>query len=151
MTVRIQSRFARVAAIAAASIAAGPSMAEPLTTGALTDWLARYEHAWEARSPEAAAALFTEHATYREMPFDAPFTGRDAIRDYWRSVTSDQREVDFTSDVLSVSGNVGVAHWAATFTQPSTGKRVALDGIFVLAFAADGRCESLREWWHSKE
>lgn len=151
MIARMPSRIARLAALYAAAATAGSAAADSLTARALTDWLARYERAWETRNADAAASLFTEHATYRETPFAAPFDGRAAIRDYWTNVTADQRDVDFMADVVSVSDNVGVAHWAATFSQPSTGKQVALDGVFVLAFAADGRCESLREWWHAKE
>ena len=43
----------------------------------------------------------------------------------------------------------GVAHWSAVFKLESTGKRVALDGVFVLTFNAAGQCTLLREWWQA--
>jgi hypothetical protein len=82
------------------------------------------------------------------MPFDAPKAGRSGIRDYWATVTADQRNVHFESQVLAVDGQTGVAHWSASLTAASGGVRVELDGAFVLTFDDDGLCSELREWWH---
>ena len=103
-----------------------------------------------ARDAAAAGALFTADATYHEMPFDPVKQGRAAIQDYWKTVTADQRDIQFESKVIAVNGNTGVAHWKATFKAQSTGATIALDGVFVLEFAASGQCKSLREWWHVK-
>jgi hypothetical protein len=124
--------------------------ARPLTPAVLEDWLARYEEAWEHRDPARAAALFTENAAYHEMPFDAPKAGRSGIRDYWATVTADQRDVDFSSSVVAVSGRTGIARWAAKLKSASSGMHVALDGVFVLTFDDSGLCSELREWWHVK-
>jgi hypothetical protein len=127
----------------------GASMAtHTLTAAALEAWLARYEQAWERRDPDLAAALFTESAPYHETPFDAPKAGSSGVREYWTTVTADQRDVDFKSKVVAVAGNTGVARWSATFRSAASGARIELDGVFVLAFAEDGRCSELREWWH---
>ena len=119
-----------------------------LTAAALEAWLARYEEAWEQRDPAQAAALFTADAAYHEMPFDAPKAGRAGIRDYWATVTADQRNVDFKSQVVAVNGQTGVARWSASLTSASSGTRVELDGVFVLTFDDSGLCSELREWWH---
>jgi uncharacterized protein (TIGR02246 family) len=136
--------------LAAAPLAlqAGQASAELLTTAALEQWLAGYERAWETRDAARAAELFTPNASYHEMPFEAPKAGRAGIREYWSSVTADQRDIDFKSQVIGVNGQTGVAHWSATFTAVSTGARVELDGVFVLTFDASGHCSELREWWH---
>lgn len=122
--------------------------AQELTAASLEAWLARYEQAWEQRDPAQAAALFTENAPYHEMPFDAPKAGRAGIRDYWATVTADQRDVDFKSQVVAVNGRTGVARWSASLNSASSGVRVELDGVFVLQFDASGLCSELREWWH---
>ena len=126
----------------------GQASAQPLTTAALEKWLAGYERAWESRDAARAAELFTPNASYHEMPFEAPKAGQAGIREYWSSVTADQRDIDFKSQVIGVNGQTGVAHWSATFTAASTGARVELDGVFVLTFDENGRCSELREWWH---
>ena len=122
--------------------------AQELTIAALQAWLTRYGQAWEQRDPAQAAALFTENAPYHEMPFDAPKAGRAGIRDYWTTVTADQRDVDFKSQVVAVNGRTGVARWSASLKSASSGARVELDGVFVLQFDASGLCSELREWWH---
>ena len=56
----------------------------------------------------------------------------------------------FESQVITISGKTGVAHWQATFRVASTGATLALDGVFVLEFDGSGQCKSLREWWRLK-
>ena len=126
------------------------AQAKTLDGAALESWLKAYGSAWQARDPLAAGRLFSADASYQEMPFDAAKQGRAAIQDYWKTVTADQREIQFESKVIAVNGNTGVAHWKATFKLQSTGATIALDGVFVLEFAASGECRSLREWWHVK-
>jgi hypothetical protein len=139
-----------ILAAALLSLHAPAASAETLNAAALEKWLAGYERAWEQRDPARAAELFTANAAYHEMPFEAPKAGQAGIREYWASVTADQRDIDFKSQVISVTGQTGVAHWSATLTAPSSGARVELDGVFVLTFDANGRCSELREWWHVK-
>ena len=128
-------------------LSGGSVSAQELSTASLESWLARYEQAWEQRDPAQAAALFTENAPYHELPFDAPKAGRAGIRDYWATVTADQRNVDFKSQVVAVNGQTGVARWSASLTSAASGARVELDGVFILRF--DGNlCSELREWWH---
>lgn len=119
-----------------------------LTRDQVSAWLKGYEEAWETLDADKAAALFTEDATYREDPYADPHQSRQGIHEYWTTVTSDQQNVDFTYEVLSVSGNTGIAHWHSEFTQKSSGSGIVLDGIFVLEFTPDGLCQSLKEWWH---
>lgn len=134
-----------------AALALGSATAfaqEPLTQAALERWLAGYEAAWEERDAAAAAALFTADAEYHETPYSEPFRGREGIAAYWSGVTADQRDVDFRSRVIAVSGNVGIAQWTATFVNAPSGTPVELDGVFVLEFSsAGGLVRALREWW----
>lgn len=140
--------LAAIVVVVAATTYAGEAQA--LTVESLEQWLASYGEAWESRSARKAGKIFTDDATYRESPYDAPFVGKQAIKDYWAGVTKDQKDIDFTSKVLAVSGDTGIAHWHAEFTQASSGAKVALDGIFVLEFAENGLCKKLEEWWHFK-
>jgi len=126
------------------------AQARALDDASLQAWLQKYAAAWESRDAAAAGLLFTADASYHEMPFDPPKQGRAAIQDYWKTVTADQRDIQFESKIVAVNGNTGVAHWKATFKVQSTGATIALDGVFVLEFDASGQCKSLREWWHVK-
>lgn len=117
----------------------------------LERWLERYGRAWIERDPVAAAALFTGDARYYETPFDPPLAGRAAIRAYWEDVPGSQRDISFTSRAIAVVGATAVAAWRAAFTRVPSGRRVELDGVFVLAFDEAGACCELREWWHRRE
>ncbi len=122
-----------------------------MTETQLQEWLDAYGRAWESRDPDAAAALFTEDVEYYETPFGEPARGRTGVRDYWATATANQRDVVFRHQTLAVTPELGVARWNAGITRAGSGIRVRLDGIFVLAFAADGLCCELREWWHRSE
>lgn len=68
------------------------------------DWLEGYRAAWEERDPDAAAALFTDDASYREQPYHEPFLGKAGVRDYWASVTATQADVKFRYGTPVVEG-----------------------------------------------
>ena len=109
------------------------------------DWLERYRRAWIDRDAEAASRLFTEDATYREHPFQAPFVGRAGIRDYWARVTASQKSVELRYGQPVVDGNrVAVEWWANLETNDGP---ITLAGEFLLRFAANGDCRELREYW----
>jgi uncharacterized protein (TIGR02246 family) len=110
-------------------------------------WLNGYEAAWETRDADAAAALFSEDAQYYETPWSEPFIGRQGIGNYWSGVTADQRNVDFSYEIISVNGSIAVARWTAQFELASNGATLALDGVFILEFSARDVVSELREWW----
>lgn len=128
-------------------LATSTASAETVSEASVVEWLAAYGQAWEARDADAAAALFTENATYQENPFEEPFNGRAGIHEYWSNVTADQRDVSFSSDVVTVFERSAVAHWSAEFVSASSGATVRLDGVFVLDFDEGNLCSRLREWW----
>ncbi len=115
------------------------------------NWLDAYGKAWESRDPQAAARLFTDDAPYYETPFDEPARAREGISEYWAGATGSQRDVSFSSEVLAVTEDRGIARWKVDFTRISSDAPVKLDGIFLVEMNSDGLCTEFREWWHSKK
>lgn len=113
------------------------------------NWLEGYRVAWESRDPEAAAALFTEDASYREEPYAEPFHGRDGVRDYWTRVTATQEDVEFRYGDAIVDGHRAAVEWWVTMR--NGGAEVTLAGEFWLTFDESGLCRELREYWHFSE
>lgn len=109
------------------------------------DWLERYRAAWIERDADAAGRLFTEDALYREQPFEAPFAGRAAIRDYWSRVTASQTKVELRYGTAIVDGGRLAVEWWANLE--TTGGPITLAGEFLLRFADSGECRELREYW----
>ena len=119
--------------------------------GSFKRWLDLYGRAWIDQDPNAAAALYTDDATYQVTPFSEPLRGRDAIYGYWGSVAKTEKEIQFNYEVLAVTAENGIARWWASFLIVPLGLETRLDGIFVVSLDSDGRCLSLREWWHKQQ
>lgn len=114
--------------------------------GVVESWLEAYRVAWETRDPDAAAALFTEDATYLEEPYGEPFLGRDGVRDYWARVTATQSDVEFRTGTPIADGHRAAVEWWVTLR--NGGADVTLAGEFWLEFDDAGLCRTLREYWH---
>ena len=112
-------------------------------------WLDAYGRAWEAQDPEAAAALFTEDATYQEVPFDEPMRGRAAIAEYWSTNVQAQDDIKFGYEILATTEDKGIARWWTSFVDVPSKARVKLDGIFVVTLDTENRCTVFQEWWHA--
>jgi SnoaL-like domain len=119
-----------------------------MTASAFASWLEAYGRAWTSRDPQAAADLYTERGTYQVTPFVEPMRGRQAILDYWTHVTQTEQDIQFGYEILSVSPDQGIARWWASFVIVPPGLPTKLDGIFLISLDENGRCHSLREWWH---
>jgi uncharacterized protein (TIGR02246 family) len=114
-------------------------------------WLEAYGRAWRDRNPQAAANLFAEDGTYQVTPFVEVLRGRPAILAYWSHVAQTERDIQFGYEVLAITAEIGIARWWASFVIIPPGLQTRLDGIFLISLDADGRCLSLREWWHKEQ
>ena len=113
------------------------------------EWLERYRKAWVACDADAARTLFTEDAVYREHPFQKPFVGRDAIRQYWYTVTRGQSAIELTYGAPVVAGRRVAVEWWANLLKD--GNPITLAGEFLLTFDDNGQCRELREYWIATE
>ena len=100
---------------------------------------------WFEKDAEAASLLFTADAIYREQPFQAPFVGRAAIREYWANVTASQTSVELRYGRPIVDDQRLAVEWWANLQ--TAGGPLTLAGEFLLLFADTGECRELREYW----
>jgi hypothetical protein len=114
-----------------------------------TQWLAGYRQAWIDRDADAAAALFTEDATYAEQPYQDAFIGSKGVHAYWSGVTATQTAVEVKFGSPITVGDQTAVEWWTTLT--NGGVPITLAGCFLLRFDASGRCHTLREYWHFTE
>ena len=109
-------------------------------------WLEGYRVAWERKDADAAAALFTDDATYRANIFEEPYEGRDGVRRYWQQVTSTQEDVRVRIGRPFTDGDrVAAEFWT---TMRNGGDEITLPGCLLLRFDDGGLCRALREYWH---
>lgn len=112
-------------------------------------WLDGYRLAWENRDPDAAAALFSQDASYLEQPYAEPFLGREGVRSYWERVTATQEDVKVRYGTPVTLGNRAAVEWWVTMR--NGGMDVTLAGEFLLVFDEEGHVRTLREYWHFSE
>ena len=132
--------------LAAAHARSGPAGRH---RAAVARWLEGYRLAWVERDPDAAAALFTRNAVYQEQAFQPAYVGRDAIRGYWATVTANQSDVELRYGRPVVARRRAAVEWWANLR--ADGADITLAGEFMLTFARNGRCRSLREYWFFAE
>lgn len=97
-----------------------------------------------------AAGLCADDVLYYEDPFQDPYKGRTAVRNLWEEVPKTQKDITFTYEVISVLGQLGIAHWSASYTKIFSGERVVLDGVFFVKLNEKGLCQEFHMWWNRK-
>jgi ketosteroid isomerase-like protein len=107
-------------------------------------WVAAYERAWRSAGTDPLSHLFTEDATYRTAPFEPPYVGLPAIAAMWEDGRESPDEVfDLASEVVAVEGNTAVVRLEISYGDPV---EQTYRDLWVLRFAADGRCAMFEEW-----
>ena len=122
-----------------------------LTLEAFKTWMDTYGKASAENNPLASANLFAQDARYDESPFDEPIIGRDAIYEYWNKGAKTVKDKESAFEILSMQDHLGIARWQSKFTVIESGKRLALDCLFLVEFDDEGLCKIFREWWHIRE
>jgi len=114
----------------------------------IQEWVDSYGQAWRDKDAEAAAALFTQDASYRDHPTAEAYRGPDGVHTYWTNITAPQENPDVRMGTPIVSGDnrrAAVEFWVRVVND---GQPVSVIGILFLRFADGGLCEELRETWN---
>ena len=119
-----------------------------LTSEIFIQWMESYGKASRENDAKASSELFSQDAEYYESPFTPPIVGRDAIYQYWYEGAQTLKDKETSFEVLSVSDHLGIARWQSQFTVIASGKRLALDCLFLVEFGEERLCSIFREWWH---
>lgn len=122
-----------------------------LTREHFRQWMETYGRASTENDPCLSANLFAENAAYYETPFTEPMIGRDAIYKYWHQGVQTLKDKESVFEILSAKDQLGIARWQSKFTVIESGKRLALDCLFVVEFDNDGLCQTFRQWWHIQD
>jgi ketosteroid isomerase-like protein len=120
-----------------------------METRDVEQWAESYRRAWENADSDAAAALFSESATYRNDIYQEPNRGRDGVAGYWTSVTSAQEDVTVRMGRPYVDGDRAVVEFWTNMT--ADGSPLTLGGALLLHFDESGLCESLHEFYAFSE
>jgi ketosteroid isomerase-like protein len=107
-------------------------------------WVSGYEKAWRTPGTGALEALFTPDATYSQGPYREPVVGLSGIAAMWEAERDGADEVfTMTSEVVAADGDTGVVRLLVRYGEPV---RQEYKDLWVIRFAADGRCRAFEEW-----
>jgi ketosteroid isomerase-like protein len=109
---------------------------------AVERWVAEYETAWRSPGTDALADLFASDASYLVSPWAEPISGLDRLAVFWE-VGRDGPDEEFTmtSEVVAVDGDAAVVRVSVDYAHSRSWR-----DLWVLRFAADGRCTAFEEW-----
>jgi uncharacterized protein (TIGR02246 family) len=114
-------------------------------------WVAAYERAWRTAGAERLRDLFAEDATYRMSPYEEPATGLEEIAALWeREREGPDEPFEMRHEVVAVEGDTAVVRVEVQYGGPG---RLQYRDLWVVRFAADGRCREFEEWpfWPGQE
>ena len=111
---------------------------------AVRHWVTRYEEVWRTPGVDGVASLFTGDATYLTSPWADPVTGLADIGAFWDAERDGPDETfTFASEVVAVDGDTAVVRAEVEYSGPDSSR---WRDLWVLRFAADGRCRAFEEW-----
>lgn len=111
---------------------------------AVEQWVTDYERLWRTPGTELLAELFVPDASYLPSPWSQPIEGLAAIARFWEAERRGADEAfEMSSEVVAVDGGIAVVRVFVNYGAP--GNKPWRD-IWVLRFAADGRCSWFEEW-----
>jgi hypothetical protein len=88
--------------------------------------------------------LFTEDATYRMSPYEAPVVGLAAIGELWEREREGHEEAfEMRYDVVAVEDDVAVVRIEVNYLKPGGAE---YRDLWTVRFATDGRCREFEEW-----
>lgn len=119
-----------------------PHPAEGTALDRFTRWLTALGDALEAADADALKPLFTVEATFAPDPFAPLAQGRRAVVERLAGEAAESQGLRFEARVLGAGEMYGVAHVRLL------SKRLALDGVILVAMDTRGRCTALRRWSH---
>ena len=107
-------------------------------------WVDAYERAWRSPGTAALAEIFTADASYLQGPYREPVVGLPAIAEMWEAERDGPDEVfDMSREVVAVDGDTAVVRAEVRYGRPPHQEN---RDLWVLRFAADGRCAWFEEW-----
>ena len=111
---------------------------------AVERWVAAYERLWRTPGTALLAEIFVPDASYLPSPWAQPLESLDAIAAFWEAERRGADEkFEMSSDVVAVDDATAVVRVFVTYGNP--GSKPWRD-LWLLRFAADGRCSSFEEW-----
>jgi hypothetical protein len=105
-------------------------------------WIAAYERAWRTAGTGPLGELFSDDASYRMSPYEEPVRGLAAIGELWeRERVGPDEKFEIDHAIVAVDGATAVVRIEVNYAAGA-----AYRDLWIVRFAADGRCCEFEEW-----
>jgi ketosteroid isomerase-like protein len=111
-------------------------------------WMDGYVAAWSSNVPDEIRSLFTDDARYYVVPTAEPWVGPDEIAARWAEIADEPGTWTFRYEPLALAGDLGFVRARTVYDRDPPG---SYENLFVIRFAADGRCAQFTEWYEKHE
>jgi uncharacterized protein (TIGR02246 family) len=153
---RIATAFLLTAVLAGCATPAEPppplassaaSTSPVLDRDTVARWVEAYLKAWKDKDDVAVGKLFTDDAVYQEIPGDEAhtYTGRQAIQQYWRTITAGQSDVTAHYGEPVIQGDRAAVELWITLRGGEKWMTIVETNIFY--FAPGGQVRRNVEYW----
>jgi len=109
-------------------------------------WMDAFMEGWKNLDVERVMGMIAEDCTYYETVFDQPCLDTGAIRKLWEVVPENQKDIEYSYDILMENEEYGIIHFRLARTVLPDGNRLEMDGIFQIALDDGGRCTFFKQW-----
>jgi hypothetical protein len=110
-------------------------------------WMMKFGKAWCERNVEQVMSLFDKkHITYYESVFTPPVTSFERIKELWKVVPTNQKDVVFEHKIISCSRKQGIVNWKLSRIFIPTKEKQLIDGIFQISLNKKGLCTFFKQW-----
>ena len=118
-----------------------------MTRQNLDEWVTKLGEAWVNLDTQAALILVDKmDIRWYESPFEDALTDWDDIHKVWLADLAQQKDVEFSHEVLLCDGTEGIARWQAKFVRVSNGEVANLEGIFHIRLNDKNLCTYFMMW-----
>jgi len=109
-------------------------------------WLAIYEEVWRSPGTERLAELFTPDVVYSPSPWAEPVRGLAALARFWEAERDGPDEAfAMAPELVALDADTAVVRVSVDYGD-AEGPEARWRDLWVLRFAAGGRCAGFEEW-----
>lgn len=116
----------------------------------LNEWINTFVDAWIGIDIQRIKELFSECEAYYESPFCKAVSGESEIEELWLD-TVHQKNIELLVDVIAQQDSKATLHWYLKYKDDRDNNVYEMDGVYEVAFNANGKCCFFKQWWVMKE
>ncbi len=114
-------------------------------------FLNSFMECWKNLDPEGIYNLISKKCEYYENPIDKPTTDYERIKDLWKIIPNNQKNISYNGKILFQDNKSCVYHFVMQRTMVGTNKTQNIDGIFEIKLNNNNLLTYFKQWRYTNE